>query len=118
MRPPIQPHNLVLRVAAKMLIPPILMFALYVQFHGDTGPGGGFQAGVIFAAAIILYALVFGIGAGTGGRPRTAVAGTGMHSACCSTSASGWPRCLPAAISLTTTFWRRIVSRDSTWASF
>ena len=58
---PAQPYNLVLRVAAKMLIPLILMFALYVQFHGETGPGGGFQAGVIFAAAFILYALVFGM---------------------------------------------------------
>ena len=58
---PAQPHNVVLRVAAKMLIPLILMFALYVQFHGETGPGGGFQAGVIFAAAFILYALVFGM---------------------------------------------------------
>lgn len=54
-------HHLVLRVVAKMLIPPILLFALYVQFHGDYGPGGGFQAGVIFAAAFILYALVFGL---------------------------------------------------------
>jgi multicomponent Na+:H+ antiporter subunit B len=60
---PIQPFNLVLRIAAKMLIPLILMFALYVQFHGESGPGGGFQAGVIFAAAFILYALVFGMGA-------------------------------------------------------
>lgn len=58
---PAQPYNVVLRVAAKMLIPLILMFALYVQFHGETGPGGGFQAGVIFAAAFILYALVFGM---------------------------------------------------------
>ena len=54
-------HHLVLRVVSKMLIPPILLFALYVQFHGDYGPGGGFQAGVIFAAAFILYALVFGL---------------------------------------------------------
>ena len=53
-------HHLVLRVIAKMLIPFILLFGLYVQFHGDFGPGGGFQAGVIFAAAFILYALVFG----------------------------------------------------------
>ena len=37
-----------------------MLFALYVQFHGDYGPGGGFQAGVIFAAAIILYSLIFG----------------------------------------------------------
>lgn len=54
-------HHVVLRVLAKLLIPTILLFALYVQFHGDFGPGGGFQAGVIFAAAFILYALVFGL---------------------------------------------------------
>jgi len=54
-------HHLVLRVIAKLLIPLILIFALYVQFHGDYGPGGGFQAGVIFASAFILYGLIFGI---------------------------------------------------------
>jgi multicomponent Na+:H+ antiporter subunit B len=53
-------HNLILHVVAKFLIPLIILFALYVQFHGDFGPGGGFQAGVIFSAALILYALVFG----------------------------------------------------------
>ena len=52
---------LVLRVIAKLLIPFILLFALYVQFHGDFGPGGGFQAGVILAAAVIFYTLVFGL---------------------------------------------------------
>ncbi|MBT4932271.1 MAG: Na(+)/H(+) antiporter subunit B [Rhodospirillaceae bacterium] len=51
----------ILRVVSKLLIPPIMVFALYVQFHGDFGPGGGFQAGVIFAAAFILYALIFGV---------------------------------------------------------
>lgn len=51
----------VLRVVSKLLIPPIMVFALYVQFHGDFGPGGGFQAGVIMAAAVILYALIFGV---------------------------------------------------------
>ena len=51
----------VLRVVGKLLIPYMLMFALYVQFHGDFGPGGGFQAGVIAAAAIIFYALIFGL---------------------------------------------------------
>lgn len=50
------------RVGTKLLIPFILLFALYVQFHGDFGPGGGFQAGVIFASAFILYSLVFGLG--------------------------------------------------------
>ena len=51
----------ILRVTAKALIPLIFLFGLYVQFHGDFGPGGGFQAGVIFAAAVILYALIFGL---------------------------------------------------------
>ena len=53
--------NIILRVTAKLFIPLILLFALYVQFHGDFGPGGGFQAGVIFAAAFVLYALIFGV---------------------------------------------------------
>ncbi len=53
-------HHRILRVVSKLLLPAILLFALYVQFHGDFGPGGGFQAGVIFGAGIILYALVFG----------------------------------------------------------
>ena len=51
----------ILRITAKFMIPYILLFALYVQFHGDFGPGGGFQAGVIFASGFILYGLIFGI---------------------------------------------------------
>ena len=54
-------HHLVLRVICKLLVPLILLFALYVQFHGDFGPGGGFQAGVIFGAGFILYGIVFGL---------------------------------------------------------
>lgn len=54
-------NKAVLRVSSKLLMPPIMLFALYVQFHGDFGPGGGFQAGVIFASAFILYALLFGV---------------------------------------------------------
>ena len=54
-------HHQVLKVVAKLIVPVILLFALYVQFHGEYSPGGGFQAGVLFAAAIILYALVFGL---------------------------------------------------------
>lgn len=64
MRTPIKMRvreTIVLRVVGKGLIPFILLFALYVQFHGDYGPGGGFQAGVIFAAGLILHALIFGL---------------------------------------------------------
>jgi multicomponent Na+:H+ antiporter subunit B len=49
------------RLGTKLLLPLILLFALYVQFHGDYGPGGGFQAGVIFGAGFILYALIYGL---------------------------------------------------------
>ena len=50
---------LIVKVVARLVIPLILIFSLYVQAHGDFGPGGGFQAGVIFAAGFILYGLVF-----------------------------------------------------------
>ena len=53
--------NPILRIATKILFAPIILFGLYVQFHGDFGPGGGFQAGVIVASAFILYAIVFGL---------------------------------------------------------
>ena len=55
------PHHLILRVVTRILVAPILLYGLYVQFHGDFGPGGGFQAGVIFAVGFILYGLVFSL---------------------------------------------------------
>lgn len=56
-------HHIILRVVAKALIPVIALFGFYVQFHGDYGPGGGFQAGVILAVSVILYSLIFGVAA-------------------------------------------------------
>ena len=44
----------------KGLIPFIVVFGVYVISHGELSPGGGFQGGVIIAAAYIVYALVFG----------------------------------------------------------
>jgi multicomponent Na+:H+ antiporter subunit B len=49
-----------IRLVAKMTIPFILVFGIYVILHGELGPGGGFQGGVILAAAFILFGLVFG----------------------------------------------------------
>ena len=57
-------HHIILRIVTKLLIPLILLFGLYVQFHGDFSAGGGFQAGVIFAAGFILYNIVFGLDVG------------------------------------------------------
>ena len=54
-------HHLILKIVTKTLVGVILLFGLYVQFHGDYSPGGGFQAGVIFAAGFILYGIVMGL---------------------------------------------------------
>ena len=54
-------NNQIIRVLSKILFPFLIIFALYVQFHGDYGPGGGFQAGVVVAAAFVFYALVNGL---------------------------------------------------------
>jgi multicomponent Na+:H+ antiporter subunit B len=51
----------ILRIVARFLIPLIMLFGLYIQFHGDYSPGGGFQAGVVFAAAWILFVLIYGL---------------------------------------------------------
>ena len=54
-------EHTVLRIVSQLVIAPMLLYALYVQFHGEYSPGGGFQAGVILATAIILYGLIFGV---------------------------------------------------------
>ncbi|MCZ7605789.1 MAG: Na(+)/H(+) antiporter subunit B [Planctomycetota bacterium] len=52
--------NVLMRVAARWNMPFLLVFALYTQTHGELGPGGGFQSGVMIAAAFIVYGMVFG----------------------------------------------------------
>lgn len=74
-------HHVILRVISKMLIPVMVVYAFYVQFHGDYGPGGGFQAGVILAVSVILYALVFGVPEALAAVPATfarSLAGFGL----------------------------------------
>lgn len=63
-------YEIILRIGTKLLLPFILVFALYVQFHGDYGPGGGFQAGVMTAGMLILYGIVFGSSALKRAAPR------------------------------------------------
>jgi multicomponent Na+:H+ antiporter subunit B len=66
-------HDVILRIGTKLILPFILLFALYVQFHGDYGPGGGFQAGVIVAAAVILVTITFGLRTARRIAPRAVV---------------------------------------------
>lgn len=53
-------HHLVPKVVGRLLVPFIVLFGLYVQFHADFGPGGGFQTGALISAGLILYALLEG----------------------------------------------------------
>lgn len=52
--------SVIVRTLVRVLVPFIQLFALYVLFHGHDSPGGGFQGGVILAAAYILIALALG----------------------------------------------------------
>lgn len=56
--------DIIIRSLARILIPMIQLFALYVIAHGEEGPGGGFQGGVILGASFILHVLVFGAAEG------------------------------------------------------
>jgi multicomponent Na+:H+ antiporter subunit B len=65
--------DIILRIISKLFIPFIFIFGLYVQFHGDYGPGGGFQAGVIIAAGVVLYAIIYGLNAAQRAVPKPLV---------------------------------------------
>ena len=55
------PHDLIVRTTARLIIPFIQIFALYVIAHGHHSPGGGFQGGVILGASLVLYAISFNL---------------------------------------------------------
>ena len=65
-------HHLIPRAVGGLIIPFMLLFGLYVQFHGEYGPGGGFQAGAIVATAFILYAILEGERTALKAFPRSA----------------------------------------------
>lgn len=52
--------QIILRIMTKVMMPFILVFGFYVITHGELGPGGGFQGGVVIAAGFILFGLVYG----------------------------------------------------------
>jgi multicomponent Na+:H+ antiporter subunit B len=54
-------ESIVIRTLARLLVPWIQLFALYVIMHGHSSPGGGFQGGVILAASFILLTIAYGI---------------------------------------------------------
>lgn len=56
-------NDLILRIVTKLILPFVILFAIYTFFHGTLGAGGAFQGGVIIAAGVILYGLIFGLDA-------------------------------------------------------
>lgn len=57
----IRDDEIIINSLSKLIIPILLVFAFYIQFNGEHSPGGGFQAGILFAMVLIIYSLVFGI---------------------------------------------------------
>ena len=51
----------ILQMAARILVPIILVFGIYIVLNGQNSPGGGFSGGAILGSALILYANAFGI---------------------------------------------------------
>lgn len=54
----------ILQTAVRVLMPLLLLFALFLLFRGHNQPGGGFVAGLVVASSFILYAIAFGVEAG------------------------------------------------------
>ena len=52
-------HDMILEMVARLLIPMVQLFGMYILFHGHLSPGGGFSGGTIIAASLIFYSLVF-----------------------------------------------------------
>jgi multicomponent Na+:H+ antiporter subunit B len=52
--------DIIAEIASVVMVPFILLFALYVLFFGHHSPGGGFQAGAIMASAVILLRMTLG----------------------------------------------------------
>jgi len=65
-------RNVVVETVVRVMIPFIQLFALYVIIHGAGGPGGGFQGGVVFASAFILYVIAFDLAGARARFPESA----------------------------------------------
>jgi multicomponent Na+:H+ antiporter subunit B len=55
--------SLILRTAARMLMPLLLLFGLFLLLRGHNAPGGGFVGGLVVSAAYALHAFAFGVAA-------------------------------------------------------
>lgn len=54
-------QDVIVKTIARLLVPFIIAYALYVVMHGHYSPGGGFQGGVILAASFVLLGVTHGL---------------------------------------------------------
>ena len=54
----------ILQTAARVLMPLLLLFAVFLLLRGHNEPGGGFVAGLVVASSLVLYSIAFGVAAG------------------------------------------------------
>jgi len=53
--------NAIVKTAARVMFPLIILFGIYVVVHGHTTPGGTFSGGSIMAGAFVIYTLAYGL---------------------------------------------------------
>ncbi len=53
-------NDKILQLSAKILVPVIMLYGIYVILNGHLSPGGGFSGGAIVGAGLILYVNAFG----------------------------------------------------------
>jgi multicomponent Na+:H+ antiporter subunit B len=58
-------NHKILNLTTNFIFPFIVLFALFIQINGEASPGGGFQAGAIYASGILAIDLIFGRNAST-----------------------------------------------------
>ena len=51
----------ILQTAARLLMPLLLLFAVFLLLRGHNQPGGGFVGGLVVAASFVLYSIAFGV---------------------------------------------------------
>jgi multicomponent Na+:H+ antiporter subunit B len=54
----------ILQTATRVLMPLLLLFAVFLLLRGHNQPGGGFVGALVVASSFVLYSIAFGVDAG------------------------------------------------------
>lgn len=53
--------SIILRTAARYLMPLFLLFSVIILLRGHNAPGGGFIGGLLAAGAFVFYAIAYDV---------------------------------------------------------